>query len=154
MRAFATRLTPCLLLILIGCGAKHYIFQVAVKNATDVPLTVGFVKLGPPFESRWASPEDFTNLPPSNQPQHWGRLVPQGKTYVTHVDADLAPGSRPSLRIYSGEHSAADLLAISRGGGDRLDLTLSPAENNDYLITNNKATGALSARLRRLSDDP
>src|SRR5256885_647147 len=74
------RLFPILLFAcaLTGCTTTQT-FDVSVKNQTSRPVTVGFVKEGPPFEAHWASPEDYASLPPSRQPARWGQVIPEDK---------------------------------------------------------------------------
>src|SRR4051794_3451974 len=94
------------LLAVVGCS--HQTFQVVATNKTDMPLTVGIVKDGPPYENNLASPGEWAvdtrldSLPP------WGNVVPPGRT----IDSGKVTGSFPSgtsayLRVYRGEHSNA-----------------------------------------------
>jgi hypothetical protein len=146
-------LSPCLLILfLVGCGGpKNYTFDVSLKNATDTPLTVGFIKRGPPSDPHWMSPEDWTNAPPSRQPESWGFVIPPGETFAERVTGEMSSGADPIVRIYAGTHPLNDLLAISHGAGDRLDLGLQPHGNNYFIITHNGPHGGLAARLRHRS---
>ena len=143
-------LSPCLLLLLtIGCaGSRKYTFDVSVQNSTDGPLTIGFIKKGPPQDPRWMSPEDWTNVPPSRQPEYWGMVVPPGKMMADRVTGEMSAGADPVLRVYSGKPTLSEALAISHGTGDRLDLGLHPSGNNNFIITNTGPQGGLAARLR------
>lgn len=138
----------------VGCNsAKPYTFDVSVRNATDQPLTVGFVKRGPPFDPRWASPEEFTDLPPSRQPTHWGVVIPPGRTMATRETAEMSPGADPVIRVYLGDRPYDELLAVSRGGGGRIDLSIRPGPPNDYVVTNDPPKG-LAAKVARLAPPP
>jgi hypothetical protein len=143
------RIAPLLLLVaLVGCATKQS-FDVSVRNNTDQPLTVGFVKVGTPADPAWAPPESWYQLPPSRQPNTWGIVVDPGTTRGAHVEGEFDPGAAPFLRIYGGEHALADLLAISHNTGDRLDLRLEPGGHNDFIVTLDEH-GRIAAKLRAL----
>lgn len=134
--------------LLTGCASPtKYNFDVSLRNATSGPLTVDFVKKGPPNEPQWASPESYTALPPSRQPTEWGKVIAAGKTAEVHVTGEIYPGAPAYLRVYAGEHPLNELLAISRGTGGRLDLVLVPGRNNAFIITD--PNGKLAAKLFR-----
>jgi hypothetical protein len=139
--AIALALLP---LLLLGCASDHS-FDVSVKNATDRPLTIGFVKLGAQATEDWASPESFALLPPSRQPIHWGVVIDPHTIASRRVTGSFEPGTEAQLRVYGGAHELNDLLAISRGTGDRLDLMLVPGGHNDFIIT--EPDGHLAAHL-------
>jgi hypothetical protein len=127
-----------------GCASEHS-FDVSVKNATDRPLTIGFVKLGAQASEDWASPESFALLPPSRQPINWGVVIDPHTIASRHVTGSFEPGTEAQLRVYGGARTLSDLLAISRGTGDRLDLMLIPDARNDFIIT--YPDGRLAAHL-------
>ena len=145
------RFLPCLLLaVLTGCmTTTRYSFDVSVKNDALRPITIGFTKTGPPAEPRWASPESYTNLPPDRQPPTWGHVIPPGKIASIHIEGEFQRSVYPILRIYIGEHTLTELLAMSRGNGDRLDLNLRPGPDNAFIVTED--AGRLSAKLARLT---
>src|SRR4051812_2612291 len=87
----------------LGCSQKHA-FDVSVRNDTSRPITVGFVKVGGPFEPDWASPEDLTELPPSGRPTDWGKVLPPGKTASVRVGGDFESGAAAFLRVYAGTY--------------------------------------------------
>ena len=117
-------------------------------------MTGGFIKHGPPFDPTWASPEEiFQNTPPSRQPDHWGRVVPPGQTISVHKGGMMAPGADPVLRVYLDDHPLPDLLAISHGSGQRLDLGIRPTANNNFIITEVPPQG-LTARLKHVVNTP
>ena len=148
------RTIPWLLLaVLTGCSTPaQYSFDVSVKNNTARPLTIGFTKNGPPAEPGWASPESETNLPPDRQHATWGNVVAPAKIASIHIDGKFYGGVYPFLRIYSGEHTLTELLAMSRGNGDRLDLNLRPGPDNFFIVT--EEAGRLSAKLARMASKP
>jgi hypothetical protein len=144
------RFLPLLILaaLLTGCGTTKTTFDVALKNATSRPLTVGFVKDGPPSGPEWASPESYALWPPSRQPTLWGSIIEPGRTANVRVTGEFAQGEAAYLRVYAGEHTLSELLAISRGTGDRLDLALEPGRDNAFVVTT--ARGKLTGKLMRL----
>jgi hypothetical protein len=145
----AMRIRLLLLLVgVVGCATKQS-FDVSVRNNTERPLTVGFVKVGTPADPAWAPPESWYQLPPSRQPSRWGIVVDPGTTRGAHVEGEFDPGAAPFLRIYGGEHALADLLAISRNTGERLDLRLEPGGHNDFVVTQDEH-GRIAAKLRAL----
>jgi hypothetical protein len=142
-------LLTCLVIpLLVGCsGTAKPGFDVSIQNATDQPLTVGFVIHGASPEPRWMSPEDWTYMPLSRQPELWGMVLEPGQTMADHLSGDVGPEADPVLRVYAGKPTLAEALAISHGG-DRLDLGLHPDGNNHFIVTNTGIRGGLSARLR------
>lgn len=144
------RFLPLLILasLVVGCGTTKATFDVALKNATSRPLTVGFVKDGPPSDPEWASPESYALWPPSRQPSVWGAVIEQGKTANVRVTGEFGQGEGAYLRVYAGEHTLGELLAISRGTGDRIDLPLEPGRDNAFVVTTDR--GKLTGKLMRL----
>lgn len=139
--------------LLTGCASPtKYDFAVSLRNATAGPITVGFVKKGPPNEPQWASPESYTSLPPSRQPTEWGEVIAAGKFANVRVTGEIYPGVPAYLRVYAGEHPVNELLAISRGTGGRLDLILVPGQNNTFVITD--PNGRLAGKLFRFERVP
>jgi len=116
--------------LMLAIGCSNQTFEVKVANQTDQTLTVGIVKDGPPYEKHLAAPGEWAvdtqleYLPP------WGNPVPPGRT----IDSGAISGSFPSgtrcyLRIYRGQHSNAELIAISEPSFDRIDVILFPGLN-------------------------
>jgi hypothetical protein len=134
---------------LTGCtSTTNYSFDVNVTNKTSHPLTIGFTKTGPPFEPRWASPENLTEvLPRSRQPLTWGRLLGPGGTGQYHLSGEFERGAYAVLRVYSGDRPFDELLAISRGTPGRIDLTLVPGNQNTFELEDEG--GKLTSKLIR-----
>jgi hypothetical protein len=150
MRALLLATAAFALLTLVGCASPET-FSVSVQNATDEPLTVGFVKGGGAPAPGWESPEDYAMLPPSRQPNTWGRVIEPGMTGSAHISGTFEHGSAPYLRIYAGAHTANDLLAISRGN-NRLDLMLDPGLPNHFLVQIHD--GRLAAHVAPMHHEP
>lgn len=128
-----------------GCSsATRQTFDVSVRNDLDRAITVWLTKDGPPFEPKWASPEELATERPGGSNQYFGVVVPPSKTGSTGpVDALLDPGTRAWLRVYSGGEKFSELLALSRGNPRRLDLPLEPGKNT-FVI--NQSNGQLNAQ--------
>lgn len=130
MRVVVLILAACL----IGC-AQERAYHVTVRNATEEPITMGFVKDGPPMEAAWLSPEETTDIPPSRRPSHWGMVVPAGKVVSAGMRGTFEQKTHAILRIYLGDEALENLLAKSRSFGDRTELRLVPAEGNYFVVT-------------------
>lgn len=125
------RIIPIIFVLLLltgGCTPRRS-YQVTVTNQTNWPLTVGLVKEGPPYErhlasaGQWAIESPIDTLPP------WGIRIPPGKTADTSAQGAFPHGVELYLRVYRGEYSNAELMAMSAMGPDRLDITLFPGIN-------------------------
>ena len=129
-----TRRWICLIALaglLTGC-AQTRSYQVAVRNETAKPITVGFAKEeGGPFEPAWATPEEVAISSPSYAEHNWDSVqVPPGRTGVAGPLAGKFDGNaRAFLRVYAATGKLEDLIAISRSSPHRVDVLLSPGRN-------------------------
>ena len=117
--------------LLAGC-AQTRSYQVAVRNETAKPITVGFAKEeGGPFEPAWATPEQIAIETPSYAERNWDSVqVPPGKTGVAGpLEGKFDGTARPFLRVYAATGKLEDLIAISRGSPHRTDVLLTPGRN-------------------------
>src|SRR5436190_10105188 len=116
--------------VLAGC-AQTRSYQVAVRNETQGPITVGFAKEeGGPYEPQWATPEDIAIE--HQGPEHgWDSVVvPPGKTgFAGPLQGKFDSTAKASLRIYAGTAELNELLAISKGSPRRADVPLAPGRN-------------------------
>ena len=135
-----------LLLMTTGCTFKET-YRVLLKNETNTPVTVGFVKNGPPAEAMWSSPEDLAIQLVGRERTGWGEVIEAGKTADVVLSGTFQNGVNAFLRVYQGKHDIDHLLAISRGSGARVDLILDPARPNAFIIYMN--SGKLDARFYR-----
>ena len=129
--------------LLAGC-AQERTFQVAVRNETTQPITVGFAKEeGGPSEPAWATPEEIAIGTPSYAERSWDSVqVPPGRTGVAGpIKGKFDGNARAFLRVYAATGKLEDLIAISRGSPHRADVLLSPGRNaivirveNDRLV--------------------
>jgi hypothetical protein len=114
-----------------GCSQTRT-YEVAVRNETSHPLTVGFAKEeGGPFEPAWATPEEVAIGSPAYAEREWDSVVvPPGKTGVAGpLQGKFDSAARAFLRVYGAEGSLNDLMAISRGSPRRADVPLAPGRN-------------------------
>lgn len=133
MRRRSTLLAIAGVMALVGC-AKSRSYQVAVRNDTSDPITVGFAKVdGGPFEPQWATPEELAIATPDpNAPgQTWDSVVvPPGKTGVAGpIKGKFDSAAKAMLRIYGSNGPIHELLAISPGSPRRVDVPLAPGRN-------------------------
>ena len=117
-------------LLASGC-TREQSYQVAVRNETEGPLTVGLVKEGGDFESEWASPEEIAAATRADEQRRWdSATVGAGQSGVAGpVSGRFGDDARAVLRVYAGEGSMNELMAISRGSPDRIDVPLRPGRN-------------------------
>jgi len=139
------------LLLVVGCaGTTTQTFDVKVKNDSSKPITVWLTKDGPPYEAKWASPEDLAVEKPGGSNVYLGVIIPPAKTGETGpVPAKLDTSTRAWLRIYSGGEQFSQLLAMSRGNPNRLDIQLQPGVNS-YIVTDAPG-GLVATRVETLS---
>ena len=117
--------------LLAGC-AQTRSYQVAVRNETPEPITVGFAKEeGGPYEAHWATPEEVAIGSPAEFGRNWDSVVvPPGKTGVAGpIQGKFDGNARPFLRVYGAKGTLNELLAISRGSPRRVDVPLKTGKN-------------------------
>jgi hypothetical protein len=118
------------LLLTVGC-AETRTFQVAVRNETSRPLTVGLAKEGGKFEPQWQTPEQAAAHTSADDERGWDSVVvPPGETRSAGpVKGDFSGMALATLRVYEGDLQLSDMLAMSRGTGGRLDVPLDEGRN-------------------------
>jgi hypothetical protein len=117
--------------LMAGC-AQTRSYQVAVRNETAAPITVGFAKEeGGPYEPQWATPEEVAMEHPGDPEHGWDSVVvPPGKTGAAGpLQGKFDTTAKASLRVYAGTGELNELLAISRGSPRRADVPLAPGRN-------------------------
>ena len=130
------RLSPLipitLALLITGCGgAGRHTFEVTVTNTLDVPITAGPIKDGPPYEPNWGTVEQWAMARPLDALPPWGIVIPPGRTADSgKLHGTFEQGTGGYLRVYRGEHSNAELMAISEGSPNRLTVLLFPGPNH------------------------
>ncbi len=114
-----------LLLTAIGCeSGEKRVYEIAVKNNSSHPITVGPVKTGPTFEPDWASPSEVAINTPKNPEQMWGVILQPGKTASTIMKGQFAQDSQAFILIYQGNLTLSDILAITKDSPARCDWRL------------------------------
>jgi hypothetical protein len=118
------------LFLAIGC-AETRSFQVAVRNDTARPLTVGLVKEGGKYEPQWQSPEQAVMRTTGDDERGWDSVVvaPGAMGAAGPVKGDFARNALATLRVYAGDLQLSDVLAISRGSPSRVDVPLDEGRN-------------------------
>ena len=124
-----THTAIALLVLATGC-AHTQTYQVELKNQTHEAVTIGLVKEGDPFERQWVSPEDAAIHGEAPSAANWA-AIPSEKTADTGpVQGRFKRNARAVLRVYQGKLSLAEILAVSRGQRNRLDIPLHPGLNH------------------------
>jgi hypothetical protein len=104
-----------------GCTVGRT-YDVSVKNNTNEPITIWLTKDGPPAEDQWLSPEQIAIDPTEAAPKIGGVVVPAGKSAGTGaVKGQFYSDVHAVLRVYEGQLTLAQLLAVSRGSPNRID---------------------------------
>jgi hypothetical protein len=118
------------LFLAIGCAEKRT-FQLAVRNETGRPLTVGVTKDGGSFERQWAAPEQAVLRTTGEDERAWDSVViaPGQVGSAGPITGDFSGGAAAILRVYSGDLELSDVLAISRRSPERVDVPLAPGRN-------------------------
>jgi hypothetical protein len=128
---------------LVGCAPKAT-FDLAITNKTDRPVTVGLVKDGPPYERDLAGPEKWAIESPLESLPPWGHVIPPGRTMDSSPITGAFPqGSLAYLRVYAGERSNAELLAIGENSPDRAEVLLFPGHSQ--IVVRRDETGRVRA---------
>jgi hypothetical protein len=104
-------------------------FDIVVRNETTEPLTVVLTKDGPPFESKWAAPEDLAIESPKADEEHGFVVLPPGREADVSLEGRFDRSSRGVLRVYRGELDISTMNAIRPSSPDRLDVMLQPGLN-------------------------
>lgn len=110
----------------VGCSqTQHY--DLAVRNQTPQPLTIWLTKNGPEDEPAWRSPEEIAigQVMTRGGPVA-GVVIQPERVATTKIDGKFAGDTRAILRIYRGQLGINEILAISNGSPDRLDIYLPP----------------------------
>ena len=125
-------------LLAVGCAQTRR-YNVQIANRTDQPITIGLAKEGGPLEPQLASPETVATNTPSSDENLWpSTVVEPGRIGSTRVEGKFDSRSELSLRVYSGKRTLSDILSISRGSSERVDVLLRPEPSlNKFVLTRN-----------------
>lgn len=134
----------CLLLLflflVVGCrNVQTRVYDVHVKNESPGPILVWLTKDGPLWEEGWKSPEDLAVESPRMREPIAGVIVPPGQATSTgRIRGRFEPETQAILRIYNGEFTFNELLAMNREDPARTDVVLQPGIN-DLVVTHGRA---------------
>ena len=113
--------------LLTACASPKATFQVAIKNATQDPLSVGLVKVGGGVEAGWDGPEHVAIHAPILADRKWGTLVKPGQVVtIGPQTGTFVEGTHAILRVYAANATVDELLGFSRTDSGRLDIMLLP----------------------------
>src|SRR5258706_2560045 len=136
-----------LLFVVIGCAPKAT-FELSILNKTDRAITVGLVKEGESYDPELAPPERLALGSGLDAMAPWGHVIPPGRTLDSPPITGAFPrGSAAYLRVYRGEFSNAQLLAISNPSPDRTEVLLFPGLNQ-VIVRNDPGKGLIVQRVR------
>jgi hypothetical protein len=122
------------LLLVVGCASTKATFEVAVKNATNGPLSVGLVKLGGKVEPGWDGPEHVAIHAPMLADRKWGTLIEPGAVVTLGPQSgNFVQGERAVLRVYAADATIDELMGYSQRDSARLDINLWPGSSG-YVI--------------------
>ena len=130
--AFMRFALPLLTALLLAAGcAETRTFQIAVRNQTSQPITVGVAKEGGKYEPQWQAPEDAVVRTDGRDERGWDSVViaPGDTGSAGPVTGDFSGGAVAMLRVYAGELKLSDVLSISRGSPNRVDVALDEGRN-------------------------
>jgi hypothetical protein len=123
-------------LLSVGChNVETRQYDIAVKNDSTKTVILWLTKNGPPWESGWKSPEDLAIESPRADEPFPFQTVPPGRSASTNnLKGQFAPDVDAILRIYVGQHSFNELLAIGEDSPSRIEVKLNPGPNQLRIV--------------------
>ena len=113
--------------LLSACASPKATFQVAIRNDTKDPLSVGLIKIGGEVEAGWDGPEHIAMHAPVLADRKWGTLVKPGEVVTLGPQSGtFVEGTHAILRVYAANATVDELLGFSRTDSGRLDIMLWP----------------------------
>ncbi|HEX5241712.1 MAG TPA: hypothetical protein VFW23_00515 [Tepidisphaeraceae bacterium] len=116
------------LLCVAGCAGNVRNFQISLTNDTPNPLTIALTKSGPPFEAKWAAPEDVAAKHVTPDQTSGMMVIQPSKTVNSTVSGRFEKNSEPVLRVYPGAMTFSEMLS-AKTGVNRFDLPLTDGSN-------------------------
>jgi hypothetical protein len=147
--------SPLILLILwftVGCSpVETRTYSLTVRNDSSKTVICWLTKNGPAYgEPGWKSPEDLAIEKPSPEDPFGFQTTPPGRTAeLKSVIGHFAPGADAVLRVYVGQRSFNEILAMSRDSPDRLEVVLRPGPN--ALVVINDSSAVAGVQVQRLA---
>jgi hypothetical protein len=134
-----------LLFLIVGCQSiENRTYDVNVVNDSAKPVTIWLTKNGPAYEDGWRSPEDLAIQSPRMNEKIAGVVVQPGKTASTGpIAGQFAPHVDAILRVYLGQKTFDEILAINRDSLDRIDVVLKPGANRIAVSDNGSGVNAV-----------
>ncbi len=127
----------CLASMILGCVGSPPAteFTVEIMNISPTPVSAGLLKTREPKEEGWTAPADVAIHSPEYSDRHWGELIRAGETKVLGPKVGhFQPGSAAILRVYGGNPTIEELMAVGRTDPDRVDVLLA-AGRSSYVVT-------------------
>lgn len=124
------------ILLCVGCAnVEKRTYEITLKNDSSKYVVAWLTKNGPAYENGWKSPEEYAIEKPGAGDAFPFQTVPPGKTAFTgKIPGQFAPGVKAILRLYMGQHKFDEILAISPGSPDRIEVVLTPGVNELRVI--------------------
>lgn len=125
-----------LMLMLVPACARYQkqSFEVAVRNETAKPISVGLVKNGPPLEEGWLAPHDVAIMMPQLTDRRWGLVIKPGERKVFGpYSGKFQPGVHAIFRVYGGNPTIEEAVAFAKDDPERVDIYLWPGKSG-YVI--------------------
>ena len=118
--------------MLVGCLNETRTYSLSVRNGLTTPIRVCLTKSNGPSEPDWMSPEEAAAPPhPASDQRPPGQILKPGQTAsLSNVAGSFDPRfGRAFLRVYLGDPTLTEMLAISAGSSNRVDVPLDPGPN-------------------------
>jgi hypothetical protein len=129
-----------------GCAmTESRTYDVTVRNRASTPVTIWLTKDGPPSEYGWLTPEQMTQAKHADEHQlPYVTLRPGESVRTGPRTGAFDRGVSAVLRVYVGERTLDDVLAVNRTSPNRTEVRLHPGES-DLTISDNAGTLAVRA---------
>ncbi|HEY7089038.1 MAG TPA: hypothetical protein VH518_13170 [Tepidisphaeraceae bacterium] len=143
MKTIALMLMLPLIALAFGCApVATRTYSVTVKNESSTTVIVWLTKNGGPLEPGWQSPEDLAiGQPERNEPFAFQTTPPGRTAELQNITGHFEEGVDAVLRVYVGQHSFNDILAMSHESPERIEIVLHPG-NNSLVVVNDHASPA------------
>lgn len=134
-----TKTASALILAILLCAGCNNVekrtYEITLKNDSTKYVVAWLTKNGPAYEKGWKSPEEYAIEKPGTSDPYPFQTVPPGKTASTgKLSGQFAPGVKAILRLYMGQHTFNELLAISSSSPDRIEVVLNPGANELQVV--------------------
>ena len=130
--------------LMTGCSSgTSGNFEVVVKNQTTESLSASLVKMNGKMEPAFATPAQIFMEAPELAGRSWGTLIKPGETATLGpVEMSLEQGSYPVIRVYEGNKTISELVAVGTHDPDTCSMML-PIGKSAFVMVKKK--GKLTA---------